>query len=417
MRVLMFGMYDSRYPRARITRAAMRRVGIELRTCHTPWWENSRDKHGDYIGAWNRVRLVSTILGKQASLLARGLRDIRGCDLIWVGFPGHADVPTAKLLSRITGVPVVFDAFISWHDTVIGDRELWPDGSFTSNWLARFDYWACRLSGAVVLDTPEHAAFFEHRFRVNPAKLAVLPVGADPDVFAPTGQAQAREALGQAAPCPDTMTVLQYAEYTPLHGGHTVLDAAALLGQRAAGGDPTAAAVRIKLIGDSGPQYASMRQRVADQQLDNVQLLGRVPEEALVRHIAAADLCLGIFGDTAKAQRVVPNKVYQGLAMARPVLTADTPAVRRAFRDGHELWLTPPDDAESLTDAILRLASEPATRQRLAAQGRAAYERGYSLGALGDRVRAICDDTLARARGEKPGRPVRVRGGLKRADL
>jgi hypothetical protein len=58
----------------------------------------------------------------------------------------------------------------------------------------------------------------------------------------------------------------------------------------------------------------------------NVTFLSFIPVSQLPFHIQKADLVLGIFGDTEKSQRVVPNKVYEGLAMAKPVITGDSPA-------------------------------------------------------------------------------------------
>ena len=72
----------------------------------------------------------------------------------------------------------------------------------------------------------------------------------------------------------------------------------------------------------------------------NVELSGLVELEQLPAEIASAALCLGIFGTTAKAARVVPHKVFQCLAVGRPVLTADTAAIRSAF-DGKVATVLP----------------------------------------------------------------------------
>ena len=66
---------------------------------------------------------------------------------------------------------------------------------------------------------------------------------------------------------------------------------------------------------------------------------------------------------------VIPNKVYQALAVGRAVVTADTPAIRELFTDGEQLLTVPPGDARALADAIERLQHDGSLRRRLAARG------------------------------------------------
>ncbi|MDZ7734145.1 MAG: glycosyltransferase [Acidimicrobiia bacterium] len=88
--------------------------------------------------------------------------------------------------------------------------------------------------------------------------------------------------------------------------------------------------VTIRMIGDGQERAAT--ERIARELDAPVEFVDPVPEDELADHIRQASVCLGIFGTTAKAARVVPNKVYQCLAAARPVITADTPAVRGELR-------------------------------------------------------------------------------------
>src|SRR5690606_2312612 len=60
------------------------------------------------------------------------------------------------------------------------------------------------------------------------------------------------------------------------------------------------------------------------------------------------------FGTTPKAQRVVPTKVYQGLAAGNVVVTSDTEPQRRAL--GDSALYVPPGDAEALADRLRGLA-------------------------------------------------------------
>jgi glycosyltransferase involved in cell wall biosynthesis len=65
-------------------------------------------------------------------------------------------------------------------------------------------------------------------------------------------------------------------------------------------------------------------------------------------------VCLGIFSASPKGMRVVPNKVYQGLAAGCVVVTSDTPPQRRTL--GTALELVPPADAPALARRLGDLA-------------------------------------------------------------
>lgn len=86
-----------------------------------------------------------------------------------------------------------------------------------------------------------------------------------------------------------------------------------------------------------------------------------------------ADICLGIFGDTDKARRVVPHKVFEALAMGKPIITMDTPAARELLVHD-ETSLLVSNNPTALATAILDLARDPLKRVRLGAAARALFE-------------------------------------------
>ena len=85
--------------------------------------------------------------------------------------------------------------------------------------------------------------------------------------------------------------------------------------------------------------------------------------------ISEADVVLGIFGTTPKASMVVPNKVYQALAVGRAVVTAGTPAVGEFFREGEHLLTVPQGDPRALADVLRTLGSDRTLRKRLSEAG------------------------------------------------
>ena len=155
--------------------------------------------------------------------------------------------------------------------------------------------------------------------------------------------------LSPATPDRTPITVLFYGQLIPLHGVRTILEAAA---------SPGGQAFRWVLIG-SGQDEPLVRTFLDANPLENLVWEKWTPYELLWEQIAAADICLGIFGESEKAASVVPNKVYQALSAGRAIITRDSPAMRELLPlETQGVRLIPPADPEALVDAITSLAEE-----------------------------------------------------------
>jgi glycosyltransferase involved in cell wall biosynthesis len=173
--------------------------------------------------------------------------------------------------------------------------------------------------------------------------------------------------------------VLFYGSFIPLHGAHTIIEAA-----RIYQGPP----VRWCLLGD-GPAKPNC-QKVAEG-LSNVSFEDRIPYAQLPARIHRADILLGVFGETQKAGRVIPNKVFQALASGRPVVTRVSEAYPVAARQSEAMAWVPPGDAYALADAVAAWASEPT---RLAARNQAAhglYESCFATTVVREQLAAALD--------------------------
>ena len=273
-------------------------------------------------------------------------------DLIFVGFYGHLLMLPVGILSHS---PVVFDAFVSTYDTLCFDRGLFKPRSLPGRLAFWLDQTACRLADLILLDTQSHTDYFIRTFALSPEKVKCLPVGCNEDIFFPVPRIQAE----------NTTRVLYYSTYLPLHGVETVVRAAALL--------RTEPALRFKLIG-TGQDYARVCKLANDLGVKNITFVDSVPLKTLATEIASADICLGgHFGRSDKSRRVIPGKIYQILAMGRPLIAADTPTNRELLADGLTACLCPQDDPEALAAIILKLHQDAPLREKLAVQGRALY--------------------------------------------
>lgn len=332
--------------------SCLREAGVEVVEQHVSVWDD--DRHGWGAGPTRALRLAAA----EGRLLAR--RAPEG-DALLVGYPGHFDLPAARRAAR--GRPVIFNPLVSLADTLVADRGRFRPGSLAARALETVDRRAFRAADIVVADTAADARFFAGLAGLG--EVPVCFVGAEDRLFKP-GWTQ-----------PDRFVALFVGKLIPLHGVETILAAAR-----------AAPEIDFCVVG-SGQLEGLLAARPP-----NVEHVPWVEYERLPGEIRRAGCSLGIFGASDKAQRVIPNKAFQAIACAAPLVTADTPGARELLVDEESALLVPPGDAKALAQAVRRLAADSELSQRIATGGRAAYEREASEAVLGARWRAIIERLL-----------------------
>lgn len=364
MKVMWLGTYERAYPRARVLVEGLRELGVEVVERHRPVWERQRHKAGAFLRPVPLARAGGRFAAAWAALAAEGAREPR-VDAIVAGYPAQPDALPAWCVARARRVPLVVDMMISLADTLAGDRG--RAGRLAAGALAAADRASLAAADLVMADTAAGADWLAARFGVPRARVAVVPVGAEPGRF-------------PALPPPGGPPhALFYGKLAPLHGVATVLAAA-----RRPGVPP------VRLIGD-GQLGPWLQGELARDRPPGLTWERWVPYEELGGEVGRAAVCLGVFGESAKAARVVPNKVWQAMAAGRPVVTADSPAVREVLEHGRSALLVPPGDPGALAAALARLAADPALRQRLGAAGRDVYLARGAPAAVAARLRAALD--------------------------
>ena len=130
---------------------------------------------------------------------------------------------------------------------------------------------------------------------------------------------------------------------------------------------------------------------------NNVAFTGWVNYEKLPEHLSKADVCLGIFGNTEKAMRVIPNKVYDALAMEKPLITMNSPAAREILNDGENCVLVPMANPKALAEAILMLKDDKNLRDKIAEKGYKLFQEKLNPKAIGKELKAILTELIEKS--------------------
>ena len=333
--------------------SCLRGAGVEVVERHREVWGVQNWQLG--------LRQVGRVLRAERSLARDEERD---ADVVVVGYPGHFDLRAARRIAR--GRPIVFNPLVSLHDTLVGDRKRFRATSPAARILQLVDRGAFRAADLVVADTEAHADFFRRSFGLPEERVAVALVGAEEALFRPGWHP------------PEPFHVLFVGKLIPLHGLDTILAAASLVPD-----------LPFRVVGDG--QLAHLLARAPA----NVEHVQWIPYPELPAAYQRAGCALGVFDTGPKAARVIPNKVFQALACARPVITADTPAARELLTDGVDALLVPSGQPAALADALRRIATGDELAGGLAEAGRATYEARASAAVLGRRWRSILERVIA----------------------
>jgi glycosyltransferase involved in cell wall biosynthesis len=374
-RILVLGAWDDGpgYPRTRSLLQALAAAGHAPALWRLPPALPGRGRAEAVARPWRWPGLARRLLAarrRAPAAVAAALAEVRP-DLVLVPYPGHLLVRAVR--AAFAG-PVVLDLFLPAYDTVVEDRRLFRPGSLPARALRALDRRACAAADLVLLDTPAHAARAAALVGLPAERFGWVPVG-DPE--APPAPAP------YAAPAPGSpLRVLFFGTGVPLHGLPVLVGAAARCG----------GAVRLLVIGGSRRE----RDAVARLACPHVELgPAFLPRPALQERIDRAHLVAGVFGTSAKTQRVVPFKVVHALAAGRPVLTGDTEAVRAWLQPGTDVLVAPVGDESALAACLAELARRPQPLPGLARAARAAYERCFAPAALAARLEAVLAGLLS----------------------
>ncbi|MBU2259991.1 glycosyltransferase [Patescibacteria group bacterium] len=313
-KVLFFGYYAQESPRTYTVRKEYEKEGGEIFECHT-------EKNGFFPKYFD--------LRRQFKLNKKEI------DEVVVLFPGHHLIPLAWWLTRFPRKKLTFDVFISVYDTLVTDRKKVSPLNPLAWFYYIVDFFSCHLSDEVLIDTITHREFFIKKFKLNPKKMKVVYLRAREDLFFHNPQPLTPN---------NPAEVFFYGSYIPLQGIDVILKAAKIIQDS---GSP----IQFTLLG-GGQTKQEMLKLAEELNLENVTFKDFTPIEELPTHINASGLCLGIFGTSAKAQRVIPHKVLDYRACGKKVITERSPAILERYGNDHDVILCKAGDHEDLAKKI-----------------------------------------------------------------
>lgn len=293
---------------------------------------------------------IGPFAARNAKRLAAAIRPDDSFDIV----QGHNPPPFARAgfrVARARSLPCIYEAHRLSFDSFGANRE-----SSLPKAVDRWVRWMIRReerpfferADAVIVQTTMHRDRICECFRIDPARIHVIPMGVDETRFDPetVGPASAeirrRHQWGE-------QTVFFYNGYLGSSNGiMTLLDAARALPPE------IRRRIRVVLLGRGPLQSQVDRAAAAEPEL--VQALGSVPYEEMPAYYAAADVVVIPVAPIRLWTCNNPTKLLEAMAMARPVLASDVLGITELLDNGRTGFTFRGGNTRDLTDKMANLA-------------------------------------------------------------
>jgi glycosyltransferase involved in cell wall biosynthesis len=103
--------------------------------------------------------------------------------------------------------------------------------------------------------------------------------------------------------------------------------------------------------------------------LTNLCFIDQQPREKIPAYIRASDVCLVLLRKTELFKTVIPTKMLEFMACARPVILGVDGQARKILDEAQAGLFMEPENSAALVQAILRLAADPALRESFGRNG------------------------------------------------
>ncbi|MCR4325000.1 MAG: glycosyltransferase [Candidatus Curtissbacteria bacterium] len=373
MKICFIGTYDKNYTGNKIVLEGLLRNKVKVSEVNAEVKLTRLDSKKDMTWMNMAKRLAKKY--RFAVVVGKNIDKIKNSDIFYVGYPGHMDVLLVYPLAKTFNKKIAFAPVISFYSGFSDEQGILNKGSVMATISKYGETLVYKCVDLVLPDTPYQKEFFQKTFNIPERKLRVLPIGADDKYYKHTPYKNKSKKIN----------VVYYGLYSPIHGVEYIIEAANLL--------KNDRDIKFTFVGQ-GNTFEENYNRAQKLHLENVEFFHDIPVEEHPAIIEKADIFLGFLEKHPTVERVIPNKVYQGLALGKVVVTTDVPVIRSIFTHKENMYFTKPASAEELAKAIKELKEKPVLRKKIADNGYALFKKKFTPKAVGNQLLHFMEEVI-----------------------
>jgi glycosyltransferase involved in cell wall biosynthesis len=284
-------------------------------------------------------------------------------------------------IARTKRVPFIFEVRDLWPESLVAVG-MGNKNSPLHRTLARIAGFLYRQSDRVVVVTPAFEDFLVKNWKVPREKISVIENGVETQMFSPQPATTLRNQLGLEG----KFVVSYIGTIGMAHGLDTVISAAAQL-------QDTNPRISFLIVGE-GAEKDRITALARNRGLTNLQFVPQQPREQIPSYIGASDACLVLLKNTELFKTVIPTKMLEFMACARPVILGVGGQARSILQEAHAGIAIEPENSAALVNAMRQLERGRETSRDLGRNGREYILRKYSRRHTAEKYIEVLEELL-----------------------
>ncbi len=340
--------------------------------------------YGGYVNRWvTREELdgvfvvrVKTILTPNAGVVRRTANylffmiaasvaalKVQRADVIVATSPQFFCAVAGYVVSKLKRKPFVFELRDIWPESIVTVGALRP--SRILQLVTKLELFLYRNAALIVVVTDAFREILIER-GVPAAKIAVVKNGVDLEFFKPMAPPRRlQEQLGTTG----KFVAAYIGTIGMAHAVDKLVDAAEIL-------SPYPDIV-ILIVGE-GANRAKVEQMVKRKMLTNVRVLPGVGKDEVRDYYSLADVNLVTLRNQPLFRSVIPSKIFEIMAMARPILSTVHGETRVILESAGSAVFAEPENAIDIAEQLVRLRRSGDLLSKMGRAGRSFVEQHYS---------------------------------------
>jgi len=289
-------------------------------------------------------------------------RFVKNVDLVVSTSPQFFCGLSGFFVSRIKGCPWILEIRDLWPESIIAVGAIKQRSVI--NFLENLETFMYRKADHIVALT--HA--FKHHIMGRGKKadqISIITNGAD------LGQFQELErdnSVRREYGLGDKFVASFIGTHGMAHALDTVLRAAKILEDRKD--------IVFMLVGD-GAERENILKKKTELGLDNIIMVPQQEKAKMPGFIAASDVCMVLLRKSELFKTVIPSKIFEAMAMARPIILGVEGESQAIIEKGRCGLCMEPENERELVEAILKLAENPKLHHELGMNGKKFVRKYY----------------------------------------